>query len=218
MITALTTTAVRGWVTGPGTDELLPTSLQKRSRPGEAVPAGLGWAGLGWAPRPRGLALRFLNWKKENWKVSLGKIVETRKNQKDRILGWVRPRKSYVIKRKSVNSGLFFFFSLVSAKALGVWGAARKSTPAGHQGKRTVSFGEGKRWGETPRQRIKDFGLFSGDTATPPRPVGKAILEAKAPPRPQQREAGPRQLRGIRIGIQQVEAGPPQSNSQEEVG
>ena len=128
MITALTTTAVRGWVTGPGTDELLPTSLQKRSRPGEAVPAGLGWAGLGWAPRPRGLALRFFELEEgELESVSRENSGNPGKIKKDRILGWVRPpRKSYVITRKSVNSGLFSFFSLVSAKALGCVGCGPK--------------------------------------------------------------------------------------------
>ena len=194
MITALTTTAVRGFVTGPNTGELLPTSLKKRSRPGEAVPAGLGWAGL---PGLAGWLCVFLNF--ENWKVSLGKIVETPEKSK-KIESWVLgspPRKSYVITsklsvitrkftRKSVNSGFFsFLFSFPSClpKPWGVGCGPKKHTS--RTPRQTVSFGEGKRWGETPRQRIKGFGLFSGDTATPPRPVGKANFRGEgAPPAP----------------------------------
>ena len=102
--------------------------LRYRNEAGRGKRSPLDWAGLGWAGLPGLAGCVFLNWKNwENWKVCLGKIVETPEKSK-KIESWVGspPRKSYVITRKSVNSGLFFFFSLVSAKALGCVGCGPK--------------------------------------------------------------------------------------------
>ena len=48
--------------------------LRYRNEAGRGKRSPLGWAGL---PGLAGWLCVFVNWKKENWKVSLGKIVET---------------------------------------------------------------------------------------------------------------------------------------------
>ena len=59
--------------------------LRYRNEAGRGKRSPLDWAGLGWAGLPglAGWLCVFLNWKKENWNVSLGKLDwKPRKNQK----------------------------------------------------------------------------------------------------------------------------------------